>query len=70
MRDTKYKTITITVELSEFAYAHRHEIDELTTRLIRETSRKINRTIKSHNRFKDYKINADSITIKTFPNNI
>jgi hypothetical protein len=68
MRNTKYKTITITVELSEFAYTH--EIDELTTRLIRETSRKINRTIKSHNRFKDYKINADSITIKTFPNNI
>lgn len=68
MRNTKYKTITITLELSELAYTH--EIDELTTRLVRDTSRKINRIIKSHNRFKIDKVNTDSITIKTFPNNI
>lgn len=69
MSQTKYKTITITLDLSEFNPSL-NTLDDLTTILVRKTSRKINRTIKSHNRFKPYKVNIDGISIKTFPNKI
>lgn len=69
MCQRKYKTITITVDLSEFNPSL-NTLDDLTTILVRKTSRKINRTIKSHNQFKSYKVNIDGISIKTFPNNI
>jgi len=66
----KYKVITITVSLSEWNPDNLHEINELTTKIVDRTSRTINRTIKSHNRFKSYKVDNDDISIKTFPNNI
>jgi hypothetical protein len=66
----KYKVITITVSLSEWNPDDLHEINELTTKIVERTSRTINRTIKSHNRFNTYKVDNDGISIKTFPNNI
>lgn len=66
----KYKTITITVSISEMNVDGSHEIDKLTTNLINKTTKTINKTIKSHNRFKKHKIDNDGISINTFPNNI
>lgn len=66
----EYKVITITVSLSEWNPDGMHELNELTTKIINRTSRTINRTIKSHNRFKTYQVDNDGISIKTFPNNI
>ena len=66
----KYKTITIRVSLSEFNHDYEHSINELTTKIINKATKSINTTVKRHNRFKDYKIDLDSIESYTFPNNI
>lgn len=70
MSNRKHKVITITVSLSEWNPDNLHEINNLTTKIVEKTSRIINRTIKSHNRFKTYKVDSDEISIKTFPNNV
>ena len=66
----KYKTITIKVSLSEFNVDYEHTLNELTTKIINKTNKSINTTIKRHNRFKEYKIDLDTIESHTFPNNI
>ena len=66
----RYKTITITISLSEENEIGKHKIDEITTKLIDRTTKTINTTITSHNRFKRNKIDNDGIEVKKFPNNI
>ncbi len=67
MTNRKYKTITITVSLSEYS-SGTHNLDKFTTELINKTTKTINRAIKSHNRFRDNKIDNEGISVKTFPN--
>jgi hypothetical protein len=66
----RYKTITITVSLSEENEIGKQKIDDITTNLIYRTTKTINTTITSHNRFKRNKIDNDGIEVRTFPNNI
>lgn len=66
----KYKTITIRVSLSELNIDNQHTLNDLTTKIINNTNKSITKTIKRHNRFKDIKIDLDSIESHTFPNNI
>lgn len=66
----KYKTITIKVSLSEFNMDNEHTLNELTTKIINKTNQVINTTVKRHNRFKEYKVDLDSLESYTFPNNI
>jgi len=66
----KYKTITIKVSLSEFTIDNEYTLNELTTKIINKTNQAINTTVKRHNRFKEDKIDLDSLEFHTFPNNI
>jgi len=66
----KFKTITIKISLSEFNDNSEHTLNELTTKIINKTNKSINSTIKRHNRFKEYKVDLDSMESYTFPNNI
>ena len=47
-----------------------HTLNELTTKIINKTNQVINTTVKRHNRFKEYKVDLDSLESYTFPNNI
>ena len=66
----KFKTLTIKIHLSEFNVEGEHTMNKLVTKIIDKTNGAINGTIKRHNRFNDYKVDFDGMSVDVFPNNI